>query len=144
MADETTAALRLLADVKSDGGEAAAVAARNALTPTQRRAACALLNDALRRSLGVSRAIPGRVVMSRAVATLDGPQLIRVMRAVQTFNAFTPDNDPYGEHDFAALDVDDLRVNFKVDYYADAAMEFGADDPLASYRVLTIMLASDY
>ena len=67
-----------------------------------------------------------------------------MLAAVRAFADFTPGNDPYGEHDFGALDVDDLRINFKIDYYADAAMEFGAEDPLDSYRVLTIMLASDY
>jgi Protein of unknown function (DUF3768) len=145
MADRTSeAAAKLLADINGEGGEAAALAARNALTPAQRRAAIAAQNDALRRALGCSRAVVGRCVMSAAVAALDSDRMIRVMRAVQTFADFTPDNDPYGEHDFAALTVDALRINFKIDYYADAAMEFGAEDPLTSYRVLTIMLASDY
>jgi hypothetical protein len=37
---------------------------------------------------------------------------------VASFNEFTSDNDPYGEHDFAAFDLDGERFNFKIDYYA--------------------------
>src|SRR5258708_31094655 len=39
------------------------------------------------------------------------------------------------------------RIFWKIDYYADEAMEFGADepaDPNRSFRVMTIMLAAEY
>jgi hypothetical protein len=64
----------------------------------------------------------------------------------RTFNDFTPDNDPYGEHDMAFLDVDGERIFFKVDYY-DPKMRCLSTDPSnpgVTRRVLTIGLASDY
>ncbi|SPF51049.1 conserved hypothetical protein [Candidatus Sulfopaludibacter sp. SbA4] len=42
---------------------------------------------------------------------------------------------------------DGERVFWKIDYFADEAMEYGSehpDDPTWSYRVLTIMLAAEY
>ncbi|NKE48636.1 DUF3768 domain-containing protein [Roseomonas frigidaquae] len=71
----------------------------------------------------------------------------RVIEAVQTFSAFTGDNDPHGEHDFGAIDLPGVeRVFWKIDYY-DPSFEFGSEDPAdpkITRRVLTIMLASEY
>lgn len=72
--------------------------------------------------------------------------VIDVARAVQTFDDFTLDNDPYGEHDFGALTLWGSRVFWKIDYY-DPSMQCGSDDPSDSAktrRLLTIMLASEY
>ena len=59
-----------------------------------------------------------------------------------------PRNDPYGEHDFGAISTPgDESVFWKIDYYADDRVEYGADDPgdpSRSFRVLTIMLATEY
>jgi len=109
----------------------------------------AALNDAFRLRLGLQTGIPGRTMMTRAVAALPGDQQLAILRAVRAFDRFTPDNDPHREHDFGRFAVDgvDEPIIFKIDYYADDAMEFGsedASDPAQSYRVLTIMLASDY
>jgi hypothetical protein len=65
---------------------------------------------------------------------------------VQAFNAFTRDNDPYGEHDFGALEHEGCKVFWKIDYY-DLSLSAGSDDPSdpsATCRVLTIMLAEEY
>jgi hypothetical protein len=64
---------------------------------------------------------------------------------VRSFDEFTPGNDPYGEHDFGAFDLDGERFNFKIDYYAPDMLH-GSDDPAnpeKTVRVLTIMLAAD-
>ncbi|HUU46823.1 MAG TPA: DUF3768 domain-containing protein [Acidobacteriota bacterium] len=74
------------------------------------------------------------------------PGLMRAGKAVAAFEAFTPDNDPHGEHDFGALDVQGKRVFFKADYY-DLPMTAHSPDPAnpaVTRRVLTIMLASEY
>ncbi len=66
--------------------------------------------------------------------------------AVRAFDAFTSDNDPYGEHDFGAFDLCGERLFWKIDYY-DKDLRFGSPDPAdpaVTRRVLTIMLASDY
>jgi hypothetical protein len=64
------------------------------------------------------------------------------------FSRFDEDNDPHGEHDFGAMDVPEAgRVFWKIDCYADGAMEHGSEDPAdprRSFRVLTVMLASEY
>jgi hypothetical protein len=99
------------------------------------------LNDAFRRSL-----TGGKVMMTAGIAALSVAMQAKVLNEVQTFDAFTADNDPHGEHDFGNFEVDGRKIFWKIDYY-DAAMEFGSEDPADSAkttRVLTIMLASEY
>ena len=67
-------------------------------------------------------------------------------KKIRPFKDFDPDNDPYGEHDFCAVDVQDVRPFGKIDYY-DRDIRYGADDPsdpVHTTRVLTIMLAEEY
>lgn len=59
------------------------------------------LNDAMRR-VGPSC---GRWMMTDGVLA-EGPEFVLLaIRAVRALAAFTPDNDPYGEHDFGAFDL---------------------------------------
>jgi hypothetical protein len=58
-------------------------------------------------------------------------------------DAFTPDSDPYGEHNFGSFEHNGIRVFWKIDYY-DRNLEYGSEDPsdpAQTTRVLTIMLA---
>jgi hypothetical protein len=99
------------------------------------------LNDRLR-----TTGQGGQTMMTRAVASLAEDELARVLAAVREFKEFSPDNDPWGEHDCASLEVDGRRILFKIDYYGPS-LEFGSEDPADSARtrrVLTIMLAEDY
>jgi len=101
----------------------------------------AALNDNLRRFHA-----GGMVVISQGMAALDREVWREVVAAVATFDAFTPDNDPYGEHDCAVVDVGGLPIIFKIDYY-DPTMLHHSDDPAnpeLTKRVLTIMLAEEY
>ena len=62
------------------------------------------------------------------------------------FDAFTDDNDPYGEHDFGAIDEGGVRCFWKIDNY-DRATEMGSPDPAdpaVTTRVLTVMRADEY
>jgi hypothetical protein len=99
------------------------------------------LNDAFRRSFA-----GGQVMMTAGITALSIVTKSKVLAEVQTFNAFTSDNDPHDEHDFGSFEVDGRQIFWKIDYY-DAAMEFGSEDPAdpaKTTRVLTIMLASEY
>jgi|ERR1035437_1039079 hypothetical protein len=69
-----------------------------------------------------------------------------IREKVETFDAFTPDNDPHGEHDFGELEHNGDRLFWKIDYY-DSKMTTGSEDPAdpkQTVRLLTIMLASEY
>jgi Protein of unknown function (DUF3768) len=117
------------------------IATRGERTMDPRTARIRALNDRLR-----TAGLGGDVVLSGGVAALPGPVLVAVMAAVQAFDRFSPDNDPFGEHDCAALEVDGRRVLFKIDYH-DAGLRGGSPDPAdpgATRRVLTIMLAEEY
>ena len=106
-----------------------------------RRARITELNDQFRRTLA-----GGRSTMTIGVQAL-GPALIaKAVVAMQKFTDFTVNNDPYGEHDFGAFEVDGHRLFFKIDYYS-RGMESGSEDPAdpaKTVRVLTLMLAAEY
>lgn len=107
--------------------------------PSTRAEQIARLNDAHRRSqFGVT--------ITSGIRSLGLDAAITIMHTVATFNSFTEDNDPHGEHDFGAFTHDDNRCFWKIDYYAPD-MQHGSDDPTdpkQTVRVLTIMLAEEY
>lgn len=107
----------------------------------------AALNDAFRQSLGTSATIPGRLVATEGIYALGEDQLYRVLALVKQFADFSIENDPHGEHDFGSLEIDGATVFWKIDIYADSACEWGSEHPDTahkSYRILTVMLASEY
>jgi hypothetical protein len=102
----------------------------------------AALNDAFRRSFD-----GGRVMVTRGVAALHPFIQGNIIFEVRRFSAFNDQNDPCGEHDFGAIDVDGAgKVIWKIDSFAPD-MRFGGDGPAntaLTSRVLTIMLAEEY
>jgi hypothetical protein len=65
---------------------------------------------------------------------------------VRWYNAFTPDFDPYGEHDFGSFRYAGETIFWKIDYY-DLDLQMHSPDPsdlAVTARVLTIMLAEEY
>ena len=99
------------------------------------------LNDAFRRTFS-----GGRVMITCGVAELPDLVKAKVLQLVATFDQFTEDNDPHGEHDFGSFELVDQKFFWKIDYY-DKRCEFGSEDPSDSERttrVLTLMLASEY
>ena len=85
-------------------------------------------------------------MLTASIIALGADKQAAIIAAVQSFDAFTADNDPYGEHDFGKLVVGGVSIIFKIDYYdLERAMHSpDAADPKVTERVLTIMLASDY
>ncbi len=99
------------------------------------------LNDAFRRSL-----VGGRIHVTVGVAALSSQVQRALIAAVQGFDAFTEDNDPWNEHDMAGVTVCGQRFFWKIDYY-DRSLLYGSEDPAdpeVTTRVLTIMLVEEY
>lgn len=99
------------------------------------------LNDTLRQTF-----ITGRVFLTPGVTQLAADDREEVLSRVRRFEAFTPDNDPHGEHDFGAFTVEGTKFFWKIDYYAPD-MQHGSEDPAdpsKTARVLTIMRADEY
>ena len=100
-----------------------------------------VLNDNFR-----STFVGGQTFMTAGVNALPLDTKARLILAVQSFNNFTKDNDPHGEHDFGSLEVEGETYFWKIDYL-DLAREFGSEDPAdpsVTTRVLTIMRADEY
>jgi hypothetical protein len=99
------------------------------------------LNDALRTTFE-----GGRVLVTQGVRALPLEINAAALQAVQAFDTFTPENDPYGEHDFGSFELQGARIMWKIDYY-DPSLTGGSEDPAdpeVTTRVLTIMLAEEY
>ena len=112
------------------------------MTPEAITAKIRFLNDLARTAMGVA----SRAVQTSGVSALSPATQSRIRELVETFDAFTPGNDPHQEHDLGVFDYDGHRIMWKIDYF-DEAMEFGSEhpeDPSQTTRVLTIMLAEEY
>ena len=99
----------------------------------------AALNDAARTSF-----IGCRVVITEGISDMD--DLDGLYAKVRLFDEFTERNDPYGEHDFGAVEHEGQTVFWKFDYYDVDLLIHSPDpsDPAVTCRVLTIMLAEEY
>ena len=99
------------------------------------------LNDLLRR-----HRIGGQVVLTPGVLALGLDLLLLIDDAVSRFDAFTPDNDLYGEHDFGLVRGKGHVVLFKIDAYDLDPGGHSPDpaDPNVTCRIMTLMLADEY
>ncbi|WP_424363142.1 DUF3768 domain-containing protein [Methylocystis parvus] len=100
------------------------------------------LNDAFRRQGSGG----GNLLMTAGVACLPLADQAAILRKARSFDAFTPDNDPYGEHDFGAFEHKAQKLFWKIDYFAPEMAHGSHDpaDPAQTVRVLTIMFADEY
>ena len=99
------------------------------------------LNDAFRTSMS-----GGRVMLTAGVDALEADLKAIIVGRVKTFDAFTEDNDPHGEHDFGSFEIAGRKLFWKIDYY-DRRLKYGSDEPWnpnATTRVLTVLLAEEY
>jgi hypothetical protein len=97
-----------------------------------------LLNDNFR-----STYVGGKVVMTAGVNALPIDTKARVLLAVQSFNNFTKDNDPHGEHDFGSIEIEGETYFWKIDLYEEPEVKDSNGERIVN-RVLTIMLADEY
>jgi hypothetical protein len=101
------------------------------------------LNDRLRQNISPS---DGTALITTGVAAL-GPEVVaRIFKTIAVYDEFCNANDPYEEHYFGALDVDNHTIFFKIDYYDPTLTCHSSDpaDPTVTQRVITIMLAEEY
>lgn len=68
---------------------------------TEKAAEVRRLNDRLRMT-----GEGGRIFITRGIQALDPQTVVNILAAVASFDAFNRDNDPYGEHDCATLEVE--------------------------------------
>ena len=127
-------------------------------TAREQTARIARLNDLARTAMGVACTAVATVGF-RSLPDADQSQ---VRELIETYDAFTEENDPHGERDFGCVyqlgdgcwtterprvcDDERERVFWKLDYY-DRQMRFASEDaanPAVTRRVLTIMLADEY
>ena len=99
------------------------------------------LNDNFRQTLTGER-----VMLTAGINAKSQDDIARILSKVRHFNNFTPDNDPYNEHDFGSFDYKGETIYFKIDYY-DKNYQYLSEDPAnpnLTNRVMTVMLASEY
>jgi hypothetical protein len=111
------------------------------MTIDERTATIRALNDAFRKNLR-----GGRLNVTTGVLDHTGGEIGALIIAIGAFDAFSPDNDPYGEHDFGSLTYMGQPMFWKIDYY-DLDFTYGSPDPAdpeITTRALTIMMAWEY
>ena len=121
-------------------------------TPEECAAAAAIIakqNDTFRTNIlhgATPDTPPGKVVVTQGIEGRGAAFRIRVVRAVAAFDAFTEENDPHGEHDFGSVEIEGVKVWFKIDLY-DADFAYGSPeptDPEQTRRVLTVLLPEEW
>lgn len=100
------------------------------------------LNDAFRTELSGR----GSVMITQGVSALGEAFIAKAVAAIQNFCEFNDENDPWGEHDFGAVEIDGQKVFWKIDPF-DLDLKMHSPNPAnpgVTHRVLTIMLAAEY
>ncbi len=100
------------------------------------------LNDQFR-TTGTGR---GSIMITSSIQANGAAFSATALKAIRDFKGFTDDNDPWGEHDFGAVEIEGEKVFFKIDYF-DLSLQQGSPNPAnegCTHRVMTIMLASEF
>ena len=127
-------------------------------TAREQTARIARLNDLARNAMGVACT----AIATVGFRSLPASDQSCVRELIETYDAFTEDNDPHGERDFGTIyqlgdgqwtterprlsEDERERVFWKLDCY-DRDFRFDSEDaanPAVTRRVLTIMLAEEY
>ncbi|AQT47981.1 DUF3768 domain-containing protein [Bartonella choladocola] len=100
------------------------------------------LNDKLRK-----HGIGGKIHFTSTFYNLPDDLRSKLLKKIRSFDDFDKDNDPYGQHDFAMVEIEDTKAYFKIDYHNKDDVNFGSADPSnpeITHRIMTIGLMSDY
>lgn len=99
------------------------------------------LNDQHRQYIPMAQ-----TVLTQTVSNLKVEQLVELIEKVRLFQYFDEDNDPWGEHDFGAVEIHGETYYWKIDYYDSSYQYHSPDptDPSLTKRVLTIMHQNEY
>ena len=130
---------------------------QSTLPAVDHTAEVARLNDAARAgSLPTSRTVFTRALADILAGDADDPgtrqlNLMLGQRAIRKLineTSIEPGNDPHGERDFGVVEFQGDKIFWKVDVYAnDGTFLWGSEAPWdteQSFRIVTIMLASDW
>lgn len=85
-------------------------------------------------------------MITSGVNALGREFVAKALQTVRDFDHFTPENDPWKEHDFGSFHIGEHKLFWKIDA-CDKTLKYGSEDPLdpsKTTRVLTIMLAAEY
>jgi hypothetical protein len=117
----------------------------------------ARLNDAARAgSLPTSRTVFTRALADILAGDAEDPGARQAslmlgqagLRKLINETPIDPGSDPHGERDFGAAEFQGRKIFWKIDVYAnDGTFSWGSETPWdaqQSFRVVTIMLASDW
>ena len=101
----------------------------------------ALLNDQARTTLSNYK-----LIITRGIDLLGKEAVGCILNLVTHFDDFSEHNDPFGEHDFGAIEYEGNTVFWKIDCFDLDLMNQSPDpsDPHVTRRVLTIMLGEEY
>jgi hypothetical protein len=99
------------------------------------------LNDDMRQ-----RMTGGRILVTAGISGLPPEDQAVILSRVCSFSDFTPNNDPWGEHDCGDFEHAGRDILWKIDYYdlEERWQSPDPSDPSVTKRVLTIMLAEEY
>jgi len=93
-------------------------------------------NNIARKAMGVACML----IQTQGVNMLSPEDQSRLREAVENFNDFTEDNDPYQNHDFGKIVQDEVDYFWKIDDYGPDYARHGATHRL----ILTILRADEY
>ncbi|GAB1256180.1 hypothetical protein NBRC116494_06820 [Aurantivibrio plasticivorans] len=106
----------------------------------------AALNDEFRNS--PFKPELGKIYCTPGVAGLTDKDKAEVFKCLRAYDNFTYESDPYGWHEFGCIEIEGIeKIFWKIDIFEDETLSCGAEFPndrKYSYRVLTLMLASEY
>lgn len=109
----------------------------------KKTAIIATANDEFRKNPHPSKGI---LVKTAALSLMGDEFFQKAWKAIQEFDSFSKDDNPWGERDFISVTIDSEKVFAKFDYFANSNMNEGTEDASlpTTWRVFTIMLAEDY